>query len=145
MADPLSVIGAVSAVAGLIDSVSRIISSLRDLHDRWKDANFTILNLITQLAALKAALNKIQEWVESDFAEQHHQLAMDLDLSMNCCRMLIEKMDSHVSELRWAVKGNLDIGSRLKVMFGSMASENLNKVIERQISALTLLLTACNW
>jgi|SRR5579862_3720083 len=144
MADPITILGTAGAVTDIIGVVGKTVKSLRDLHDRWRDADFTVLNLITQLTALKAALSKIQEWIDSDPAEQHHQLVMDLDMSMTCCRMLISKMDAQVSELHRTADEALDLGSRIKIVFGNKANEDLQKVIERQISALNLLLTACN-
>lgn len=143
--DPITIIGTAGAVANIIDVVSKAIKSMRSLHERWKDADFTVLNLIAQLTALKSALGKIQEWIDSDLAEQHHQLAMDLDLSITCCRMLIGKIDAQVSELHRAADNALDVGSKIKVAFGSMANEDLQKMTDRQINSLTLLLTACNW
>jgi hypothetical protein len=145
MADPITITGTAGAVANIIDVISKTIKSLRDLHNRWRDADFTVLNLIAQLTALKAALGKILEWIDSDLAEQHHQLVMDLDLSMTCCKMLIAKMDAQVSEFHRTADDVLDVGSKIKVVFGARANEDLQKVIERQISALTLLMTACSW
>ena len=142
--DPITAIGTAGAIANIIDVVSKIIKSLRDLCDRWKDADFTLLNLITQLTALRAALSKIQEWIDSDLADipQHHQLVMDLDLSITCCRMLINKMDAQVSEVNRTADDTLNIRSKIRVVFGAKASEDLQKPIERQIGALTLLLAA---
>jgi hypothetical protein len=39
----------------------------------------------------------------------------------------------------------LELRQKFKVVFGSAGPENIQKTIERQTSALTLLLTACNW
>ncbi|KAH0559729.1 hypothetical protein GP486_003753 [Trichoglossum hirsutum] len=144
--DPITAIGTAGAIANMIDVVSKAIKSLRDLCDRWKDAGFTILNLIAQLTALRAALTKIQEWIDSDLAgiPQHHQLVMDLDLSVTCCRMLINRIDAQVSELDRTAGDTLDVRSKIRVVFGAKAIEDLQKAIERQIGALTLLLTACN-
>jgi|SRR5205814_161637 hypothetical protein len=156
MADPLSIIGAAGAVANIIEAASKTIKSLHDLHNRWRDADFTLLNLIAQLTALRAALSKIQEWIDqsADDAEgttgQHHQLAMDMDLSVNCVRMMIEKMDAESEGLKRCADedGNdrLDLGSKIKVVFGGKGSgTEWQKMIERQVSALTLLLTASTW
>jgi hypothetical protein len=119
MADPITIIGTAGVVANIIGMVNKTIKSLLDLHDRWKDVDFTVLNLIAQLNALKATVVKIQEWIDSDLAEQHHQLVMDLDLSMTCCRMLIDKMDAQVLELHRTASDDLDVGSKIKVVFRS--------------------------
>ena len=126
--------------------VTRTITSLRDLHDRWKDADLTIINLMSQLTALRAALRKIAEWISSDLADvpQHHQLVMDLEDSLSCCRMLIKSMDEQLFSLDWHDSA-LDLGSKIRLVFDSKVSKDFQKFIQRQTSALTLLLTACNW
>ena len=128
-------------------SYRKTINKLRDIHDRWKDADLTIINLISQLTSLRAALNKISEWISSDLADipQHHQLVMDLEDSVTCCWTLIKLMDNQVSKLNWTVEDDLDIGSRLKVVLEDKASKEFQRFIKRQTSALVLLLTACNW
>ncbi|MCJ1402596.1 hypothetical protein MMC11_005816 [Xylographa trunciseda] len=130
-------------IAGLI---GKTIKVLRELHNRWNTADITILNLIVQLTSLKAALNKISEWISSDLVDepQHHQLLLDLEDSLTCCRILINSMDDQVSNLDWTTVNTLDIGSRIRVVFENKTSKDFQKYIKRQTSALTLLLTACN-
>ena len=101
---------------------------------------------MSQLTALRAALNKIAEWVSSDLAgvPQHHQLVMDLGNSISCCRALMESMNEHLLGLDWD-DGSLDLGSKIRVVFDSKASNDFQTFIQRQTSALTLLLTACVW
>ncbi|OCL04708.1 hypothetical protein AOQ84DRAFT_380310 [Glonium stellatum] len=53
-------------------------------------------------------------------------------------------MDMEVTALHRTTDNNLDVQSKIKVVFKGKANEHLQKVIERQVSALTLLLTACN-
>lgn len=144
MPDPITIIGATGAVANIIDVIGKTINGLRELHSRWKEVDFTFINLIAQLTALKAAVNKIQEWMESDVVEPHHQLVMDLEASISCCRMLIDKIDSQVSELRQKADYTLEFQSKMTLIMKSGILEELQKMVERQTNALTLLLSACN-
>jgi hypothetical protein len=75
---------------------------------------------------VKAALNKVGEWINSDLAEmpQHHQLVIDLEDSITCCRMLISSMDKQISKLDWNTENKLDIGSRIKVVFEDKATRD---------------------
>jgi hypothetical protein len=57
--DPITITGTASAVAGIIEVISNTIRSLSALHDKWWNADFTILNLITQLTSLRVTLDKI--------------------------------------------------------------------------------------
>jgi guanine nucleotide-binding protein G(i) subunit alpha len=132
-------------VANIIDIVCKTVNMLRDLHNQWKQSDFALTNLISQLTALKAGLNKIQEWMDTDLAEPHHQLIMDLEVTITCCRMLTTQIDSHVSELNLSASDELEFRSKMKLIRKNGTLEDLQKMVERQTSALTLLLTACNW
>jgi hypothetical protein len=145
MADPISIIGTASSVASIIDVLVKTVSTLRELHNQWKQADLTLVNLIAQLTALKAGLDKIQEWMDTDMVETHHQLVMDLEVSISCCRMLITMLQSHVSELHQNAGNTLDFENKMKLIVKNGTLEELQKMVERQTIAFTLLLTACNW
>ena len=143
MADPVTIIGTAGAAANVISVLTSAIDNSRKFCIEWRDADFIFLNLIAQLTALRAAVEKIQDWILSD-TEAHHQLIMDLDLSLYCCQILIEKIDSKLSEFSLNDL-RLDRISKIKLLFGGKSMDNIQKMIERQTHALTLLLTACNW
>jgi hypothetical protein len=145
MADPVSIIGTAGAVANTIDVLGKTISTIRELRNEWKEADITFLSLVAQLTALRASLTKTKEWTDTDPADLHYQLVMDLDVIISCCRMLIGKIDTRLSELQQTVNEKLDFSSKVKLVFGSKSMDDLQKLIEQQTSALTLLLTACNW
>ncbi|KAK4187763.1 G-protein alpha subunit-domain-containing protein [Podospora australis] len=113
MADPLSILGAVVSVAGLIDILSRAIGVINDLRAQYKDADLMLMSLKSQLLVLRTGLSKIWDWAETNPTSTHYQLFMDLDSVILCCQTLTSRLDSQL-------------------------------MIERQTSALTLLLTACN-
>jgi hypothetical protein len=145
MADPVSIIGAASSILGIVEVLCKSISTLHELHSRWNEADFTFINLVSQLTALKAALYKLQEWIDSDMADLHHQLVIDLGVSITCCRMVVGKIDTHLSAMDQGEGNTLGVESKIKLVFKSGELEDLQKILERQTNALTLLLTACNW
>lgn len=148
MADPLAIIGTVASVAGIIEVLAKTVSTLHELHSRWKQADFIFINLVAQLTALKAALARLEEWMSAGLTEgqnPHHQLVMDLEVSITCCRMLTHKMDTEISELYRNTENVLDAQSKVKLMVKNGTLEELQKMVERQTGALTLLLTVCNW
>ena len=120
---------------------------LRDLHDRWKGADLEVVNLITQLVALKAALAKISEWISSDLAYNIHyyQLVMDLEECIGCCKILVKAMEDQLAKLQCNEHQTLNLQSRWRLVFADKAGRDFQKYIKRQTSALTLLLVACNW
>jgi guanine nucleotide-binding protein G(i) subunit alpha len=148
MADPLTIVGTAASIAGIVEALAKTVSTLHELHSRWKQADFIFINLIAQLTALKAALGKLEEWMASDLdksQDPHHQLVMDLEVSVTCCWMLFHKMDSEVSELYRNADNTLDSQSKLKLLVKNGTLEGLQKMVEQQTGALTLLLTVCNW
>lgn len=145
MVDPLTIIGAAASVASIVDLLGKTVNTLHTLHSRWKEADFTIINLTAQLIALKAALSRLEEWMDTDVDEPHHQLVMDLDASVTCCRMLVRRIDSEVEDLQQKSGTGLDAQSKVKLLMKNGTLEELQKMVDRQTGALTLLLTVCNW
>jgi guanine nucleotide-binding protein G(i) subunit alpha len=146
MADPLSIIGAVGAVANIVDLIAKSIKSVHELHNRWKEADVTLLNLMAQLIALRAALTEIKKWMIDDLTEDpHHQLVMDLDVAVKCCQLLMAKMDILLGGLRENTNGPLDFEGTVMVVFKGNNMESIAKMIDRQVQALNLLLSACTW
>jgi hypothetical protein len=143
MADPISIIGAVGAIASIIDVVGKSIKCINDLRDHWKEADLTFLSLVSQLTALRLALVKIQEWVDNSQEDAHHQLVMDLNSCISYCQLLVSKLDILVGQLNETTQGPLELSSKVKLLFGSRDVEHVQKLIERQTGVLTLLLTAC--
>jgi len=146
MADPLTIIGTVGAVSNIIDLVSKTINSIRDFRGRWKEADLAFLSLSAQLTALRAALTKIQEWSNNELlGGTHYQLTMDLDVSITCCRLLMGKFDELFFKLNQTTDEAFDFAGKVKFVFMTKELDDVQKMVERQIGALTLLLTACNW
>jgi len=144
MADPITIIGTAGAIANIIDVLGKIISTIRDLRSQWQDADLTVLCLESQLAALNAALGKIRDWTEACSGDPHHQLVMDLDRCVTCCRLLIGKIDIELSQFRTTDESRLDAMSKLRLLLKTKDFENVQRMIEQQTGALTLLLVACN-
>ena len=145
MADPITLIGTIAAAANIIDVLNSTISSLHGLRSQWRNAELSFMNLMAQLRALRSALGEIHEWLLSENMEPHHQLIMDLDFSLACCKTLCEKIWAHLSKLTFKQDSRLDNMSRVKIVIGSKSMEEIQKMLGRQTGLLTLLLTACNW
>jgi len=144
MADPLSCLGAAASVAGIIDILSRSIGMISQLSDHWKDADLLFASIKTQLQVLRSALAEVKSWAESVGAEEaYHQLTMDLDSVLSCCRSLASRINDHLLSLPRGSTGQLNKLGKLKLVLGGRNLDDIQKMIERQISTLTLLLTAC--
>jgi hypothetical protein len=83
MADPLVIVGAAASVPGVVEILDKAASTLHELYNHWKElkeADFIPINFIapTPFIALESALGRLQEWMNTDMDEPHHQLVMDL-------------------------------------------------------------------
>jgi hypothetical protein len=56
---PLTIIGAGASVTAIIEELPKTVSKLHELHSRWKQTDFTFINLTAYLTAHKAALTKL--------------------------------------------------------------------------------------
>ena len=144
MADPITIISTAGALANVIDVLAKVIGTVSEYRRMWQEADLAALNLESQLAALSTALNKIKAWADSSFQVPHHQLAMDLDRCVLCCRTLIGKIDVEVSQFQVTAKNRLDVASKFRLLLKTRDFENVQRMIEQQTGALTLLLVACN-
>lgn len=145
--DPVTIIGTAASITSTVEVICKAMKSLRELYERWQDVDLTILSLISQLNVLKAALNKIGDWISDDLTTlpQHHQLVIDLEDSTACVRMLIKSIDIQLSSPELSTGNSLVFSSKMTMMLEDISDSKFQTLIDRQISALTLLLTACNW
>jgi len=145
--EPLSIVGAVSSIVSIIDVATRCISSLRALQQRWTGADWTVNLLVGQLVTLKAALDQIHGWSAKDLGTgpRHHQLVMDLDTSLESCRLLVSVIDSQVSSLNWDEADTLTFESKAKAVWKDQSIQTCVIHLHHQAAALNLLLTALNW
>ncbi|EGU75787.1 hypothetical protein FOXB_13699 [Fusarium oxysporum f. sp. conglutinans Fo5176] len=144
MADPLSIIGTAGAVANIIDVLTKTITTVCDMRQAWKTADLTILAFGNQLNLLKFSLCEIQKWAESKVDDKSHQLVMQVDSCVTCCRLLISKIDGEVSQLEKTEAGDLMMGSKISLLFKTKDMEQIQRMVDQQTHTLTLLLSACN-
>lgn len=144
MADPITIIGTAGALANIIDVLAKVIGTVSEYRRMWQEADLAALNLESQLAALSTALNKIKAWTDSSSQVPHHQLVIDLDRCMLCCRTLISKIDAEISQSQVTAENRLDVASKFRLLLKTRDFENVQRMIEQQTGALTLLLVACN-
>ncbi|KAF5723282.1 GNA-3 g alpha subunit GNA-3 [Fusarium mundagurra] len=144
MADLLSIIGTAGAIANIIDVLTKTITTVCDMRQAWKIADLSVFTFENQLNLLKFALFEIQKWTESRSDEQSHQLVMQVDSCVTCCRLLIGKIDTEVSQFQKNASGDLELGSKLSFLFKTKDMEQIQRMVDQQTHTLTLLLTACN-
>jgi len=144
MADPIAIFSTASGIAKSLEVLIRTINTIAELRSRWNDADLEVLTLESQLAALNTALSKIKAWAEASSQDPHHQLVIDMDRCVFCCRLLISRIDGEVSQFTLTAQNELDALSKLRLLLKSKEFCNVQRMIEQQTGALTLLLTVCN-
>ncbi|KAH7392981.1 hypothetical protein BKA66DRAFT_439102 [Pyrenochaeta sp. MPI-SDFR-AT-0127] len=145
MAEPLIIVGCVGAICTIIDTTSKAISTLNDLRNKWATLDLTLLALASQLTALRAALSKIQTWIRGNYGQvPHFQIVMDLDVSVACCKLLMSELGNFLSRLNNNRTRHLSFARKVQATFSHRWVEEIEKLLQQQTSALTLLLTALN-
>lgn len=146
MADPVSIISATASVAGIITVLTKSISMVTDLTVQWKESDLVFVSLKARLQLLVAALGKIQQWVDSTMPEEaHHQLTMDLDSVILCTKMLATKLEDTLGALQQnlLVDGTLGSSGKARLILQRKGLQTIEQMLDRQVTALTLLLSAC--
>ena len=145
--DPVSVMGVVGSVVNMVDVVTRGLKALRSMQQKWKMADMTVTLLLGHMATLKAALNQISDWISSNLRPmpQHHQLVIDLSLSLDSCNVLVAFMNNHLADLDLGHAGSLTLQSRVRAILQDQSMKDCLNHLGHQACALNLLLTALNW
>jgi guanine nucleotide-binding protein G(i) subunit alpha len=144
MADPLTIIGTAGAIANIIDVLTKTITIICDMRQSWKIADLTTLSFENQLNLLSFALCEVQKWAASKSSGQSPQLEMQVDRYVTCCRLLIGKIEEEISQFKRKISGELEVGSKLTLLFKTKEMEQVKRMIDQQTHALTFLLSACN-
>jgi hypothetical protein len=145
--DPVSAIGLVGAIVGVVDVISRNIGYLMDLQSRYRSADIKISLLIGQLSTLKAALKQIIELMNTSLVAvpQHQPLVHDLKTSLDCCEVVILVLDSRLCCLRRNEDSGLSALSKAQFVWDENSMNDYLNLLNNQINALNLLLTALQW
>ena len=147
MADPSSILSATASIAGIITVLTKSISMVTDLTVQWRESDLIFVSLKARLQLLVSALRNIQRWVDSTMPEEaHHQLTMDLKSVIQCTKMLAAKLEDTLGGLQQKLlpDGTLGTSGKARLILQGRSLQTIEQMIDRQASALTLLLTACN-
>ena len=142
--DPLSVVGAVGAIVG---AATRSINSLCQLQKQWSGIDLTVSLLAGQLSSINAALNRIFEWMSRNLETipQHHQLTIDLETSLESCRVLMLFLEGHLSRLEWNDTKTVPLKNKFGAVLKDQTSTDCMNRLHGQTTALNFLLSALNW
>ena len=135
----MEVIGGVSAILSIIDTVTRVAKRLNEVRESYNNVALNTALVEGQLSTIRAALIALYEWRASDRDSSQHskQLDKDLGMSLSCCAILIGVIDGKLDE------AGHKPGLVQKIKYSWL--ENILKEyisnLEGQVRALQLLLT----
>lgn len=144
--DPVSAVGFVSAIAGIVDLIAKGVLSLSDFQSRYRIADLKVSLLIGQLSTLKAALTQVGHLIE-DVAHvpRDGQLVSDLKISLSSLNTIIGALDNRLSHLQRDYEDGLSNWGKVGFVWDEQTMRDYLSLLDHQVNALGLLLTALQW
>lgn len=145
--DPASIIALAGSAISIVDVIGRSLSFLLELQTKSRNANLTVSLLIGQLSTLKAALNQISEWITTSLVgvPRHEQLIADLDVSLEACKVLVLLLDDRIFHLKSSLTSQVAAVAKAHFLWEEKGMNDYLNLLNNQINALNLLLTALQW
>jgi len=127
--------------------ISKSVDFLLGLQSKYRKADLSMSLLIGQLSTLRAALNQISEWIDSELnTPRHQQLVADLTVAIEGCQLLILVLETRVDELQKdEVTEKLKPMGKISYLWEESGMREYLNHLNNQINALNLLLTAIQW
>lgn len=141
-------VGLVAAIGSAITIVSKTILSLNTARLKFSEADLTVELLVGQLYTVRTALNQVQAFVrESSISEddQHEEFATDLCVAVEHCKLLVQHIDDQISRLDWLPGEHLQGRGKTRLLLEERILRDNMMLLNNQISALNLCLTAFKW
>ncbi|GAB1202579.1 hypothetical protein APSETT445_001197 [Aspergillus pseudonomiae] len=140
--DPLSIVGAVGSILGIIDLATRSIKTLTDLQGRYTSIGLRARILIGQLSTLKAALGQIKEvldLLDPGSRIEDSQISVDITTSLSCCEAIMSLLDQRLSRMQ---EDHLTMRDKTSILWHEKETTDFQSLLNNQVNALNLLLTA---
>ena len=141
MADPLTIVGGVASILQTISCVTRVAKSLHEIRESYQSVALNLTLVESQLASIRAALQAINTWRDSDTSETEasKQLDQDLGLSLSCCAILIAVIEGKLTEAGYHPGAGMK--QKIKYLWLEDILKEYVSNLEGQVRALQLLLT----
>lgn len=136
---------AAASVANTVAILDKTLGELQSLQNQWIGTGPAFIDFIPNLTALKTSLNRFKEWISTDVDEQGHHLLADLEPLVICCRMLARRIDSEIQTLRQNEGIALDSDGNVKSLIKNSSFRELQRIVNHQMSALTVFLAVSEW
>lgn len=135
----MEVIGGVSAILQIIDSVTKVAKRLNEIRESYSNVALHTTLVASQLSTIRAALEALYEWRASDKTSTRpsRQLDQDLGMSLSCCAILISVIDGKLDD-----SGHMPgLKQKIRYLWLEDMLKDYVSNLEGQVRALQLLLT----
>lgn len=130
----ITIVNTTGTVANILDILGTTLGKVHESHaGGGTSIEIGTLHFETLLETWRTALTKLHEWLESDLDDEHYLLKMGLDKSLTLSRLLITQIDVQLGHQPSSQAST------------SPRSDELQRMIEGQITALNLHLTVFSW
>ena len=111
MADPLSILGAISAAAGLIELTIKITKGLNDIRKVYNDVPGTLRQIEKECTTLSSATTKLQTWMRTAFQDDFDDRYIDLAIALQNFQPSLRDLSNDIEEITESVPSDTRIGS----------------------------------
>lgn len=148
--DPVTAIGLLSGAFQIAQYIKDTVGALNHLFGKFKDADLTILSLISELKTIRSAITQLHEWASYNVRDstEPDEYVEGLEVALDGCRAVMEVLSDEVSALtRGAMLSDTGVGfrTRVKVVWSEDSMKVHQERLRAQVQALQLLLQACQW
>lgn len=150
--EPISAVGLSVSLMSCVKIITSSINSLLVLQTKYKQADLTVQLFLGQLSTLRAALNEICQWINASLigVPQHEQLVLDLTTSIEGCKVLLLILGDRIALLDRSGADqdgfdSLGLRGKMQLLWAEKESNQYFSLLNNQINALNLLLTALQW
>ncbi|KAL8987446.1 MAG: hypothetical protein Q9177_003342 [Variospora cf. flavescens] len=137
----ITALGAAASIATVVELSGSCINKLMDLRAKYKISDLNVQVSVAQLSTLKAALTQISAWTCEDPEVIPDCLETDLGLSLGSCRILVDGLNNHLSQIRTDGIATLSFSRKAKFLLNGREWDHLQTLLSHQISAIQLFLT----
>lgn len=139
--DPATSLSLVSSSSNLALKCGKVVKELYQLAESYRDAEVSILSIITECRTIELAWNRIERWVAQNLGsiEDHEILQERLQLSLYSGSLVMGELEKDLAE----VQGNPQFSTfrrRTKYLWNESLFKEHQHRIRGQICALTLLI-----
>ena len=144
--DPISIFALTGSVAGVLDILTRSLTSLSALVTRYHDAALQVRLVISQLGLLRSALSQLLQWMRFQPAdlEDNVTLLNDMGHAVSTCELLLQTLEIEIGELHGGNSSNPSTYHKIMIAFDTTCKERQMQ-ITHQTSAMNFLLQAVKW